>query len=166
MIQRTPHNASVTLIFNPEDPWNKSTKYTIKVVAGVSSVYQEILEKESLFEFSTPTIQVISPFPVNNIHLPLPTNVILLLRFDQRIEQEEAVKLIKFKVGGILTGSLVPAYMPARVATPKEIETDNSIKFFTKGYEEKFLAFTPIRPFPNNEEVTVFFGPNVFIINL
>lgn len=124
------------------------------------------MEKESLFEFSTPTIQVISPFPVNNIHLPLPTNVILLLRFDQRIEQEEAVKLIKFKVGGILTGSLVPAYMPARVATPKEIETDNSIKFFTKGYEEKFLAFTPIRPFPNNEEVTVFFGPNVFIINL
>ncbi len=156
-MQRTPHNSNVTLIFTPSDPWSRSTTYCIKVPAGVSSIYQEILAKDSIFEFSTPTIQALQPCPVNNIHLPLPTNCILMIKFDQAIDTEEVLKTIKFRVGGLKTGSLVPVYMPARVVK----EYDNQFKMLAAQHEGKCIVFTPLRPFPNNEEVTVTVGPGI-----
>jgi hypothetical protein len=114
LLQRTPHNASVTLIFNPEEPWSRSTKYVVKVPAGITSIYGETLAKDSVFEFSTPTIQFVTPCPVNNIHAPLPPSPIVIIRFDQKIDPEEVIKTVKVRVGGLLTGQLVPVY-PALV---------------------------------------------------
>jgi hypothetical protein len=52
--------------------------------------------------------------------------------------------------------------MPVRVATVGELSNYHAnLRSIISGNEANCLLFTPVRPIPNNEEVTVFVGPNV-----
>jgi hypothetical protein len=93
-----------TIVFMPEEPLRKSSKYTVKVPGILSSVFNEPLGKDYSFEFATPMIKEVSQIP--ETLATLSNNPILLLEFDQLIEPEQAVKLVKFKIGNIITGKL------------------------------------------------------------
>lgn len=93
IMQRSPYTTDISLIFTPEVKWKRSTKYTVKVPAGVISVYKEALPRESIMEFSTPTTQVEKPFPITNTSFPVKTNPVLVVKFDQIIDPEEVIKV-------------------------------------------------------------------------
>lgn len=92
-MQRSSYTTDISLIFNPEEKWKRSTKYNVRVPVGISSIYKELLAKESYLEFSTPTIQVEKPMPVTNVSLPVRTNQVFVVRFDQPVQPEEVVKV-------------------------------------------------------------------------
>ena len=171
-MQRSPYTTDVSLIFTPNQKWTKSTRYIIKVPASISSIYKETLPRESLLEFFTPTIQVEKPIPLNNVFLPVKTIPFFIVRFDQKIQLEEVIKVVKFKVinvvadaanamQSIFSSTFSGNTISARLCTTQEIENDPQLKNISTNFEGRYLAFAPVKSLANSEKYVCTIGPNI-----
>ena len=81
---------------------------------------KDTLPKEISQEIKTPAIRVLNLYMSSS----LSTNPIILVEFDQIVDSEQIVKIIKFKVGGIFGKK---NYCPAIIASVDDLKVTPTI---------------------------------------
>ena len=120
-----------TLMFDAAKRLPMATKFTARVPAGTKSANNQTLAKDVAWTFTTPPPKVETMIPNNQTTR---RDALMFIVFDQEINPEAVLRTIKVSSGGRV--------LPIRLATPEEIEKDQSIAYYAKQAQPKrWLAF-------------------------
>ena len=107
-----------TLLFVPEGRFPMATQYTVTVPAGTKTAQgSNALASAKTWTFSTPPPQVKSSYPQGE---SVKRDALMFVEFDQRIDPAAVLRTTRVTASGI--------QMSTRLATPEEIETDETVK--------------------------------------
>ncbi len=152
-----------TLIFHPEERLPFSTSFKIKIKKGARSLTGEVLKKDLIFTFETPSPSIIQSQPYENSVIPRKGKV--LLTFNQPVSLEEIKSKIKFQIlpsiytlpMGYKTSSIDALnkisknlkILPSRERTFLEVKAE---------YDKdslKRVFISPVSPLPLNSQVKI-----------
>ncbi|HYO90758.1 MAG TPA: Ig-like domain-containing protein, partial [Pyrinomonadaceae bacterium] len=123
-----------TLLFVPEGRFPMATQYTVTVPAGTKDATGRTLAATKTWSFATPPPEVKRSHPEGN---SVRRDALMFLEFDQRIDPAAVLRNIK-----IVAGS---AALSVRLATPEEIEADETVKKLAGSAEKgRWLAFRAV----------------------
>eukprot|EP01114_Cavostelium_apophysatum_P022326 TRINITY_DN803_c0_g1_i1.p1 TRINITY_DN803_c0_g1~~TRINITY_DN803_c0_g1_i1.p1 ORF type:complete len:3646 (-),score=1090.84 TRINITY_DN803_c0_g1_i1:14-10951(-) len=152
----TPSPDTTNFVFEPDQPWAQSTRYTIDIPAGLTTVQKEVT-KATTFEFSTATIDLLE---YNSYLVNTANNGVYWATFNQMIDPEATVQCISFKVSSMF-GKKV--FCGARLATPEEMTGSyyDHVRELSRKHEGFGLAFKPVTDLPSSTKLTISIGPNI-----
>lgn len=128
-----------------------STKFTVRIPAGVASQAGNKLTKEVLWHFSTPTVQVIETYPQSS---PQPLSALIFVAFNQKINPDKILPIIK-----VINGDK-PANI--RLASPEEINNDATILALSKKQPKlNWVVIKALEDFTPATNIKVEIGPNI-----
>lgn len=131
--------------------WPRAHRFEIKISKKVTSIYNESLKEDfSIFNETEPNY-VRRFYPMTAAS----SDPVMCIVTFQKLDQEQFLKCISFKVG--LLGK--SNYAPARIANPSEYNLE--VKQMMATYEGFAIPFKSTKPFPNSTKVRVTIGPNV-----
>jgi len=84
------------LIFHPEERLPYSTRFEIRIKKGIKSITGEVLSKDFVSTFETPTPSLIRTIPYNGSKIGKNGEIILV--FNQPVSLEEVVSKIKYNI--------------------------------------------------------------------
>lgn len=120
-----------TLLFEPEKRFPMATTYKVEIPAGTKSATGGALAAAKSWTFSTPPLQIKSKYPENGPHT---RNPLFFIEFDQRINQQNLLKFIQV--------ADATRSFPLRLATPQEIEADQTVRQMkSAAIEGNWIAF-------------------------
>jgi uncharacterized protein YfaS (alpha-2-macroglobulin family) len=119
-----------TLLFEPEGRFPMATTYQVSVASGTKSSTGVPLAKPRTWSFSTPPPQVKVKYPEGG---PQRRDALIFIAFDQRINPAAVLPTIKVSAGR--------TNMSVRLATPQEIERDETVRKLVAATEkERWVA--------------------------
>ena len=125
-----------TLMFDAAKRFPMATKFTARIPAGTKSATGQVLQKDVVWTFTTPPPKVETKLPENQVTR---RDAIIFVSFDQAINPNDVIKTIKVSGGGKV--------LPIRLATPEEIEKDESVSYYAKQAQpNRWLAFRAVNP--------------------
>lgn len=138
-----------TLRFEPQGRLPMATEFTVEIPAGTASANGGRLTEAVRWTFATPAPRATGGWPHSGATGVQP---VIVARFDQKVDPAAVLATITVEAGG--------ARVPLRLATASEVEADAEARARVRGLEPgRWIAFRPVRPLPNNTEVTVTIGP-------
>jgi uncharacterized protein YfaS (alpha-2-macroglobulin family) len=105
-----------TLTFNPERRFPLATEFSVEIPGGIESASGKALAKPTSWKFRTSAPSAVSFSPSGN---NVSRSPLMVAQFDQEIDQETAIKLVRATVAG--------KRLAVRVATTKEVKADESL---------------------------------------
>jgi len=131
------------------DRFPKATEYTVEIPAGTQSANGGELAEAVTWRFRTPPPVMSRGYPTYG---PQPTDPLLFVSFDQRIDPAAVLESITVSAGR-------DPYA-LRLATAEEIAADTTIGHLIKqSLDARWLVFRAEEPFPTETTVTVNVGP-------
>jgi len=138
-----------TLLFEPAGRFPMATEYRVEVPPQTKSAIGGTLAVGRSWAFSTPPPTIVSSYPPSG---PSRRDTLLFVLFDQRIEAKAVLATIRVDGGG--------SSHPLRIATPGEIEADETVRELAKRAEPgRWLAFRCVEDLPKNSTIAVTVGP-------
>ncbi len=126
----------------------KATEYRVTVPAGTKSVTGGALAESVAWTFKTPPPKVVSTYPDDS---PQPVDPLLFIAFDQRIEPEAVLKVIRVSAGA-QSADIV-------LASQTDIEGDKPVSELIKNTPEgRWIAFRTTQPLPTATRISVIIG--------
>jgi len=133
-----------TLLFEPEVRFPMATQYSVTVPAGVKSAYGGAIANAKTWTFTTPPPTVKNFYPTRASVQR--RDVLMFAEFDQRIDPGAVLRNIRVEAGN--------DRIPARLATPEEIEKDKEVRQLAPHAEkDRWLAFWAIDTSGKTENV-------------
>ena len=116
------------------------------------------MEKEYIYTFSTPSINVTAHYP-NSTTVGASVTPIIFLGFSQLINEKEVLKVVTLCYGKNTKNGI-----PCRLVSPsdvKAIELLDYKKLLEKRVDGTWMAFTPVEPLNYGSNLSIVVGPNV-----
>src|SRR5262249_41104569 len=94
-----------TILFEPEVRFPMATEYTVEIPAGTKSAIGGSLDATKRWRFATPPLTLKSGYPAVRsqprylIGESQPRNPLLFAEFDQKIDQDKALKHVRLRAG-------------------------------------------------------------------
>ncbi|HXF43046.1 MAG TPA: MG2 domain-containing protein, partial [Pyrinomonadaceae bacterium] len=145
-----------TLLFAAKPRFPMATEYTLRIPAGTRSANGAILDKDFVWNFTTPPVGIENKYPTGE---GIKLDPVILIKFDQAISQTALLPYIKIIANG--------KEIPFRLAADDEIMADEETKGLVNSYKESsqqstYIAIRPIDQsgntadaLPKNSLVTV-----------
>ncbi len=131
------------------DRFPKATEYTIEIPAGTQSATGGTLAEAVTWSFRTPPPVMARGYPTYG---PQPTDPLLFVSFDQRIDPAAVLETITVSAGR--------EPYAVRLATDEEIAADATIgNLIKQTLDARWLVFRAEEEFPTETTVTVNIGP-------
>ena len=138
-----------TLRFEPQGRLPMATEFTVEIPAGTTSATGGRLAEAVRWTFATPPPRATGGWPYGGATGVQP---VIVARFDQNVNPAAVLATINVQAGG--------TRVPVRLATAAEVEADAEAQARVRGVEAgRWVAFRPVRPLPNDAEVTVTIAP-------
>ncbi|MBD0372577.1 MAG: Ig-like domain-containing protein [Pyrinomonadaceae bacterium] len=146
-----------TLLFVPEGRFPMATEYSVSVPAGTKDAAGRTLATAKTWRFATPPPQVKNSYPAGD---SVTRDTLMFVEFDQRINPATVLGTIKVTAGA-------GANLTPRLATPAEIEADETVKKLAGAAEKgRWLAFRVVdkngdtrSALPGDSSINVLIGP-------
>ncbi|HEX8288092.1 MAG TPA: alpha-2-macroglobulin family protein [Pyrinomonadaceae bacterium] len=123
-----------TLMFDTKSRFPMATKFTAKIPAGTRSATGQVLNKDVVWTFTTPSPKVETMIPQNQV---VRRDAIIFVSFDQAINPSDVIKTISVSSAG--------KKIPIRLATQQEIEKDTSVLYYAKQAQpNRWLTFRAV----------------------
>lgn len=135
-----------TLRFEPQGRLPMATEFTVEIPAGTASATGGRLEQAVRWTFATPAPRALGSWPNRGQTGVQP---VIVISFDQRVNPAAVLATVRVQDG-----------IPLRLATAAEVQADEEARVRVAGLEPgRWVAFRPVRPLPNNQEIRVVLGP-------
>ncbi|MCB8980389.1 MAG: hypothetical protein H6657_23510 [Ardenticatenaceae bacterium] len=129
-----------------------ATDFVAEIPAGTTSATGNQLAETVRWTFSTPPVQMVNSYP--NSYEPQPLEPIIFVRFDQLIDQNAVLSVIRLTADGDTQA--------IRLATAAEIAADERVSRMAESAREGYwLALRPEQPLPADASIDVTIGPNL-----
>ncbi|HTK26585.1 MAG TPA: MG2 domain-containing protein, partial [Pyrinomonadaceae bacterium] len=123
-----------TLMFDTTKRFPMATKFTARVPAGTKSANGQVLQKDFVWNFTTPPPTLEQMIPANQT---VRRDALMFVSFDQAINPEAVLRTINVAAGG--------RRLATRLATQAEVDADGSIGYYAKQAQPgRWLAFRAI----------------------
>ncbi|MEO6656206.1 MAG: Ig-like domain-containing protein, partial [Pyrinomonadaceae bacterium] len=123
-----------TLMFDTTKRFPMATKFTARVPAGTKSANGQVLQKDVIWTFTTPSPKVETMIPNNGISR---RDALMYVSFDQEINPDAVLKTIAV--------TSAEKRLRTRLATQAEIDADASISYYSKQAQpRRWLAFRAV----------------------
>ena len=120
-----------TLMFDTTKRFPMATKFTARVPAGTKSANGQVLQKDFVWNFTTPPPTVEQMIPANQT---VRRDALMFVSFDQAINPDAVLKTINVTAGG--------RRLATRLATQAEIDADGNVGYYAKQAQPgRWLAF-------------------------
>jgi uncharacterized protein YfaS (alpha-2-macroglobulin family) len=131
------------------DRFPKATEYTVEIPAGTQSATGNALAEAVTWTFRTPPPVLERSYPTYG---PQPTDPLIFLSFDQRIDPAAVLEMITISAGR--------EPYTVRLATNEEIADDSTVSSLARqALEGRWLVLRAEEAFPTETTVTVNIGP-------
>ena len=123
-----------TLMFDTETRFPMATKFTARVPAGTKAANGQVLQKDFVWNFTTPPPKVEQFIPQGQT---VRRDALMFLRFDQAVNPADVVRSISVTAGG--------RKFPIRLATQAEVDAEGAVSNNAKQSQPgRWLAFRAV----------------------